>query len=226
MILPCNTLLITSSHLLSHSRGYLIYNPRPMDSRINTQTSSLDENWRKYTRYANLYSPRNGLIAAIGTNRVPSEPIHWSDASFAMWQAISALARTDIRNLRHIARAYINNRETISIIGRAVPQQFRCVRAFKPSDEAFMALLGTPNGMGGVYLLMQHKPSLGYKTIARAVVIRDGPGDRSRPHLVFEVRDMLPPWHDGKAISTNLSIAPHLYPLTNTSMSAAPFEDE
>ena len=70
---------------------------------------------------------------------------------------------------------------------------------FGPGEEAFLALLGTPNGAGSVYLLMQHKRALGRKTIGRVVVVRDG--EDSGPHVVFEVRDL------GAGSSTCLAIS-------------------
>ena len=53
-----------------------------------------------------------------------------------------------------------------------------------------MALLGTPNGAGGVYLLMQHKRALGLKTISRVHVGFEWIGGRWLPFLIFEVVDM------------------------------------
>lgn len=50
-------------------------------------------------------------------------------------------------------------------------------------------MLGTPNGAGCVYLLMQHKQALGFKTISRVVVGYNGPTFQS-PFIVYEVLDM------------------------------------
>lgn len=96
----------------------------------------------------------------------------------------------NVRNLRYIARAWIGNEITKSIIHLALAKtQSKRMVIFKPSEEAFLATLGTPNGAGCVHLLMQHKQILGFKTIARVVVGYDGPTFQS-PFLVFEVADM------------------------------------
>lgn len=71
----------------------------------------------------------------------------------------------------------------------AVPEsQSQKLTVFGPGDEAFLTLLGTPNGVGGVYLLMQHKLALGFKTISRVVVVLDG--SSWEPILIFKIVDM------------------------------------
>lgn len=154
--------------------------------------SNLGRTWQQFSRYYNMYSPRNRLIAAITTNRIATEPIHWSDATFAMWAAITSTVGSDIKGLRYIGRSSVNNHFSKSIINRAHPRKSKGVKRFEAGEEAFLALLGTPNGAGSVYLLMQHKRALGLKTIVDAFVFRDGPFEW--PHLIFEVADMHPAW--------------------------------
>ncbi len=87
----------------------------------------------------------------------------------------------------------IGNEFTVSIIDSAVlPGSSEKVIVFRPGDEAFVALLGTPVSVGGVHLLLEHKQALGFKTISRIVLILDGSG--SDPFLIFEVVNMRPPW--------------------------------
>ena len=57
---------------------------------------------------------------------------------------------------------------------------------FKPSDEAFLALLRTPNRAAGVYPLMQHKLALGLKTILQISVINDRDGGYET-YLLFRI---------------------------------------
>lgn len=141
------------------------------------------------TEFCNFYSPRNGFIGVYQAFRRPSDPIHWSDVTFALWKGITSIASSKIENLRYIGQGLIHNEFTVSIIDSAVPpESSEKVIVFKPGDEAFVALLGTPNAVGGVYLLMEHKQALGLKTISRIVLILDGSG--SDPFLIFEVVNM------------------------------------
>ena len=138
-----------------------------------------------------MYSPQNGLIAALDIRKAAGEKIYWSDAAFALWEAITSFNRSNIRYLRHIAHNDISNPVTKYIIHRAVPNEFESVTVFDAGTNAFLALLGTPNGVGGVHLLMEHKRALGYKTITRAIVFRKGPRTfPSGSDVVFHVQDM------------------------------------
>lgn len=64
------------------------------------------------------------------------------------------------------------------------------IRVFRPSNDALVALVGNPNGVGGVYLLMEHKRALGLERISRMVLILDGSG--SDPYLIYEAITRLP----------------------------------
>lgn len=55
------------------------------------------------------------------------------------------------------------------------------------SAKAFYALLASPNGAGGVWLLMQHKVVLGRKGVKRIVVWNEV---GHSPDIVFEVGEL------------------------------------
>lgn len=157
---------------------------------IKADDQSSDGNSRTRTEYDNIYSPSNGLIAAHYNYKGDNEPLFWSDVTFAIWTELSQSDGRSPKDLRYVARSNILNDFTSSIIYAAmtlVPKLTR-VASFGPDDEAFMAVLGTPNGAGGVYLLMQHKHILGLKTISRVFVGYDGPR-MANPFLVLEVAD-------------------------------------
>ena len=138
-----------------------------------------------------MYSPKNGLIAALNIKKAAGEQIYWSDASFALWEAITSFSRSNLRYLRYIAHNDISNPVTKYIIHRAVPNESESITVFDAGTTAFLALMGTPNGVGGVHLLMEHKRALGYKTITRAIVFRKGPrAFPSGSDVVFQVQDM------------------------------------
>ena len=163
--------------------------------------------WKDCTNYWNTYSPRNGLIASLGSHKVPSEPVHWSDATLVVWTALNAATGANIQNLKFIGQSDVFNSFTRSIIDRMLPRNMgKTFKAFHPTDEAFLALLGTPNGAGGVYLLMQHKQVLGYKVITTAVVFRDRTD--SEAHLVFVVRSMTAGVAGSTGVNLSLSLEP------------------
>ena len=144
-----------------------------------------------YTEFYNMYSPKNGLIAALDIRKAAGEKIYWSDAAFALWEAITSFSRSDMRYLRYIAHNDISNPITKFVIHRVVPNESESVTVLNAGTDAFLALLGTPNGVGGVHLLMEHKRSLGYKTITKAIVFRKGPrAFPSGSDVVFQVQDM------------------------------------
>ena len=145
------------------------------------------------TEYDGIYSPRNGIVAAYHTHKYGAEPLFWSDVAFALWVGIVTMVSGNAKNLRYIARGWIGNDFTVSIMDTAIAGDHRRLAVFKPGDEAFLALLGTPNGVGGVYLLMQHKQALGLKTISRVVMGFDHGG--GSPFLIFQVVDMPTPSH-------------------------------
>lgn len=158
---------------------------------LNIKNGLVYDGSRDYTEYFNMYSPYNGLIAALDIRKAAGEKIFWSDATFALWEAITSFTRSDIRYLRYIAHSDISNPVTKFIIHRIVPKDSESVTVFNAGTNAFLALLGTPNGVGGVHLLMEHKRALGYKTIARAIVFRKGPrAFPSGSDVVFQVQDM------------------------------------
>ncbi|KAI4271512.1 MAG: hypothetical protein LQ337_005956 [Flavoplaca oasis] len=163
--------------------------------------------WKDITRFHNEYSPRNGLIAALSARKAAAETLHWSDITFAMWQAVTTFTRRDIRNLRFIAHHAIHHAPTQTIIKRLIDGKIGESRTFGQRTEALFALLGTPGGAGTVYLLMQHKRQLGRKQIIRATVFGKVPSQWEHfgygPDVVFEVRDKV----DGAANVTNLGRA-------------------
>ena len=146
------------------------------------------------TEYNGIYSPRNGIVAAYHTHKYGAEPLFWADIAFALWVGIATMVGGNAKNLRYIARGWICNDFTVSIMETAIAGDRTRLVVFKPGDETFLALLGTPNGVGGVYLLMQHKQALGLKTISRVVMGFDH--GRFSPFLIFQVVDMPAPSHN------------------------------
>ncbi|MCJ1486407.1 hypothetical protein MMC06_006584 [Schaereria dolodes] len=96
-------------------------------------------------------------------------PLHWSDAVFYQWEKYNAENPERIAELRYIMRHEIENTDTIAIIEHAcenVSRQKSLNWRWMPSDEAFYALLATPNGVGVPYMLTDRSIALGKLTIA------------------------------------------------------------
>ena len=51
------------------------------------------------TRFYNSYSPVYELITAIDITRDYSDPIHWSDVTFALWEAVTSFLHRPIQRL-------------------------------------------------------------------------------------------------------------------------------
>ena len=129
------------------------------------------------TLYSSIYSPKNGAILAYNSKKVPKEPVHWSDATFAMWQTTNLYTSTSSSPLRYIARISIDNPDTVSII-RTIERSLLTsdlgimLYPTGPTGEYFRAILGTPNGSGPVFILLDHKKALGKRTISRISIYK------------------------------------------------------
>ena len=140
------------------------------------------------------------MLAALDVTKAKADVFNWSSVTFAMWDAITSFTGSDIKSLRYIGSCDIDNASTQSIIRRALDGTSEQTKTFTADSKAFFALLGSPNGYGGVYLLMEHKRQLGHKTITQAVVFKEG--NFEEPTLVFVVEDV-PPLRSGRMTTTN-----------------------
>ena len=120
--------------------------------------------------FSNTYSPRNELIIAEANDR--TGVIHWSDVVFAIWQKACENATAPPSQLRYLIRETILNWDTVQIAKRIADLNPIPSEVFPQGKtrDAFRALIGSPNGVGVVYLLMQHKSVLGFKSIKKIVI--------------------------------------------------------
>ena len=118
-------------------------------------------------------------------------PVHWSDGVYAMWLTTCAQSGISPTSLRYEARLTVTNPHTVAVINRIqIKHRSYTMPVLQPSGptaESFRALLGTPNGAGPVYALMDHKRSLGKKTIASISIFR--PRHQSSADLLFKLKD-------------------------------------
>ena len=113
-----------------------------------------------------------------------------------MWQAVTSFTRTDIKNLRYLGRIGVENEISNIVIDRALLSNGKnekdTIKTFAAGTPPYLALLGTPNGLGPAHLLMEHKRWLGHKSIAQIVIFEKHKDYPAYPDLVFVVRDVSP----------------------------------
>jgi hypothetical protein len=144
------------------------------------------------------------IVAESGVNSWPLPKLkHWSDSLYLQW--------TDPRlqhlpnDLDKIVRLRIINDDTLAVI-RHVKDEYHANNGttehgpLKDSGltldvdtEAAKALLGTPNGSGVAWLLIQHKHHLGWKVVDSVTLFWDGSSRRDypdNPSLLFRLKDV------------------------------------
>lgn len=136
--------------------------------------------------YAQYYHPA-GAIFATGLRSPLNAPLregqtqrerlpklqHWSDVTFLQWAELTDDAPRIRKGLKKVVHCDVTNPLTLKIIhevlGAEVGKDFPYPgRVFTPEGqgEAFVALLGTPNGIGTGHLLAEHKEQLGWMEVS------------------------------------------------------------
>ena len=164
-----------------------LHNPiRGDDTRIHTVSND-----RKVDLgvFLNTYALKDGTISA-DYNFKPDEKkngfksleqLSWSDIVFLTWKQMLKGPPTD---LGRVAQHQIINEQTLDTIkycydkfcpeDAKFPNKYDRELLWFPADDneaqdpnecPFTALLGTPNGVGAAYLLIDHADELGYATI-------------------------------------------------------------
>jgi len=122
---------------------------------------------------------------------------YWSDVAYLQW-AKSVKTPSD---LRCVLRISIKNPTTKAVVKHimkdtlAKGDESRSLRTDDDRDHV-AALLGTPNGVGVAWLLIQHKRQLGHKTVEKVTVDCHDNSTMSEdntidPSLVFHLRDVV-----------------------------------
>ncbi|KAF7524409.1 hypothetical protein G7054_g11416 [Neopestalotiopsis clavispora] len=129
--------------------------------------------WNKSPRYADGYVPG-----------FPVSALHqWSQAAMGEWVLHASGVEVDINQLKYIIRSGVTNGETqdqvfaaLRAVGESQVPNFAGRKVFSrtATDEneanGFYAILGTPNGAGGAFLLATHKGKLGVKRFSSVTV--------------------------------------------------------
>ncbi|KAL8959783.1 MAG: hypothetical protein Q9183_005576 [Haloplaca sp. 2 TL-2023] len=130
--------------------------------------------------YQNGFDTKNGLIVAYNNYRDADrqKQLPWSEIMYGSWKAIQAQAQQfgqrngPISGLRVVVRMGIANPGTYGILlriytMRRIPvQERKWVKwTLEEQPSAFLALLGTDNVKGVIWLLSDHAAEIGKKTI-------------------------------------------------------------
>lgn len=121
--------------------------------------------------------------------------VHWSDAAFAIWSGLNLVRSSPRSNLRYVIQSSVVNEVTKVVLGRIIDilqPRYPLQKTISPSKESewFFALLGTPNGAGVGYLLLDHKGVLGFKTVTSITIFGKNPD--ALLDVLFQIQDMPP----------------------------------
>ena len=130
----------------------------------------------------------------------------WSDVVFLEWQqlCVAPSSKGDIKGLRYIFRLLISNPDSQALMSKALENVGAKIsqwpgQDFGRSTKAFKALLGSPNGSGVAWLLINHKEQLGKKTVWKITVFRhEGAAEDADPSMLLWLEDV-PVSADGQA---------------------------
>ncbi|KAI4645724.1 hypothetical protein J4E93_005302 [Alternaria ventricosa] len=120
-----------------------------------------------------------------------------SDFAWGLWNKLRG--KDNLGDIRKIFSLYINNKETQSIIDKAIAKQ--AIKELKkwpgteidPKSEEGLAIIGSANGRAAGYFLAQHKKQLGKdKYISKINVFLTDKEDPMR-NILFYVDDVLSP---------------------------------
>ncbi|UZP42268.1 hypothetical protein NXS19_010084 [Fusarium pseudograminearum] len=104
---------------------------------------------------------------------------NWSDAAWMQWWKVCQEKGESARNVRYIIRSKINNDTTLRFILQAILNKHardgkgktigtwhdRITMTIREDPDELYGILGSPNGAGAAYLLLNHKERLGLKII-------------------------------------------------------------
>ena len=133
------------------------------------------------TEYANSYGPKSGVIVAEDNKRAGGY-IAWSLVTAMIWADTCSQAGSSASGLQYVFRDNIVNTDTKSFIDKV-----GMGKTFLPNSDGFNALLGSANGKGVAYLLLQHSNLVGKKTIKQVTTFKADDG-------AYEMYFQIIPW--------------------------------
>ena len=154
--------------------------------------------------FAHVCNPEDGMLIADGNLTVPAAVMlddeltklpllhYWSDIAFLQYLSTFPSPPPQPLPLNYVLRLGIMNHETCQVLVNIYGLHECCLwpgLTFDIESEEGQAILGTPNGSGVAWMLIQHKAQLGEKKIKKVTVFHaSASGDHyisRRPSLLF-----------------------------------------
>ncbi|KAK2049510.1 hypothetical protein LZ31DRAFT_562639 [Colletotrichum somersetense] len=142
--------------------------------------------------FDNNYSPQY-QVAKYGRGTVPDLNA-LSDVVFFQWLSACKIDKVDPKELKVAFRMAILTKSTVDIIEQALSKaKYKLEpgwdnrKVFTMRQSGGMAILGSAHGAGLAWLLLQHKDTLGVKTITEVAVWQ---GVRGLYNLRFKIKDV------------------------------------
>lgn len=119
----------------------------------------------------------------------------WSDITYLQWAALSSSKNS---SLRYVMKTPCENPTTQLIISHAMKRTKQELSkwpgvSFSMAVEEGQAILGSPNGLGVGYLLVQHRAQLGNRVVDKVTVFQDEGAKAPRPpSILFHIKEAAP----------------------------------
>ncbi|KAJ4378190.1 hypothetical protein N0V83_001024 [Neocucurbitaria cava] len=185
----CHVLRVTGLYSTSVDRDNDDHEKSVVDHHYEIG-QSIEDTWYSWARalFVQYIDADAGIIVALN-NESPSETAHhcglqgvpspdlrfWSDVAYLQW----SLRASDTSDLKYVLRHNVVNEFTRSILNIITLKNQILIeewpgRTYDVTSEEGQTLLGTPNGSGVAFLLIQHKKQLGHKAVGKITVFRVG----------------------------------------------------
>lgn len=128
----------------------------------------------------------------------------WSDVTFLEYQKFMQDTGQSLDQLKAVWHRVIINPKTRNLAARLFDvEEWTDVpdwpgKDFSPGSDEFSALIGSDNGKGVVFLLLQHRKQLGAKTVTKARVWKD-----HTLHVLYSIDDICAGEDDAPSASDN-----------------------
>jgi hypothetical protein len=135
---------------------------------------------------------RQNTLKATEEVKVPPPIEYWSDVVFLEW---NNQAGNQPENLEYIWRVNVENSDTKAIVEYVLNKRHRppWIREFLPDEEVGSAIIGSPNGIGVTYFLINHKSKMGRKRVSK-IYVYDVPDTDEPTHEPPEADVEGQPW--------------------------------
>lgn len=137
-----------------------------------------------YGNYYNTFNPKDGVILA-NRNFSPADYMSnpkaqlpdlqkWSDVNWFFWEMSCQEEKVGVENLNYVFRVQVVNDNTNFVVSKALGSTSVDAwpgKEFNMDTDQGRAILGTPNGGGVAWFLINHQAQVGTKTVKSVTVL-------------------------------------------------------